>query len=113
MEPDSVFVSYNLKFEPDPPGTPASPRPPDTRTLSQPETFSDGVLVSFEDKFKPDPPGTPASPRPPAPPREASDAVFAQELADRVREYVRAHPTGPSAEQLAALVQQLLARRSA
>ena len=73
----------------------------------------DSQFVSYNLKFEPDPPGTPASPRPPAPPRETSDTAFAQELADRVREYVRAHPSGSSAEQLAALVQQMLSRRSA
>ncbi|MBX9627224.1 MAG: hypothetical protein K2X82_25700 [Gemmataceae bacterium] len=60
-------------------------------------------------------PGPP--PRPPGRPRPVEpvdpDTAFVGELAERVLEYVRGRPAGLSVEQLLALVQQLVARRSA
>jgi hypothetical protein len=93
MEPDSEpqLVSFEAKFEPAPPGTPASPRPPGRPRQLDP--VPEGVLTS------PDPTG--------------ADGAFAQELAERVREYVRGRTGGLSAEEIAALVQQLLAGRPA
>ena len=95
MEPDLEprFVTFEAKFEPAPPGTPATPRPPGRPRLVYPDPESPGELVSV--------------------PSTEADAAFASELADRVLEYVRSRPSGLSAEQLAALVQQLLALRSA
>ena len=92
-EPDPLFVSFELQFEPDPPGTPASPRPPGRPRPTGTDPEPPGELVSM----------SPVDP----------DAAFAHELAERVLEYVQNRPAGLSAEQLAALVQQLLARRSA
>jgi hypothetical protein len=91
--------------------------------MPDPDPITEGpILVTFESDFNAAPPGTPATPRPPGrprltdiatdPPTEA-DTAFARELAQRVLEYVKDRPAGLTAEQLAALVQQLLARRSA
>ncbi len=91
-EPEFVFVSFEGKFEPSPPGTPASPRPPHRPR----ETGNHPAAEQFV-----------------SPPELGADAAFARELADHVLAYVRNHPAGATAEQVAAMVQQLLARRSA
>jgi hypothetical protein len=96
MKPDTEpeFISFEASFEACPPGTLATPRPPGRPRGTETGIGQEGILISFE----------PAEP----------DAAFAQELAGRVREYVRSRSvSGLTAEQLAALVQQLLARRSA
>lgn len=115
---EAQFVSFEAAFEPCPPGTPAPPRPPGRPRESADGPFRGAQFVSFEAAMEPVPPGTPATPRPPGRPREAEpfpdpDAAFAGELADRVLEYARGRPAGLTAEQLAALIQQLVARRSA
>ena len=114
------FQSFDCKSIPLAENTPATPRPPHRPRMDAPvPTESDGILITFEETFVPAPPGTLASPRPPGRPREIptptdpKDEAFAGELADRVQEYVRQRPSGLSAEQLAALIQQILARRSA
>ncbi|MBA4063838.1 MAG: hypothetical protein C0501_09025 [Isosphaera sp.] len=113
MKPDDdpPLVTFEARFELDPPGTPPAPRPPRPSFEGNPDTeMRDGALVDFDDPSAP--PGTP--PAPPDRPRAPDpDAAFARELADRVSEYVRTRPTGLTAEQLAALVQQFLARRPA
>jgi hypothetical protein len=118
---DPVLYSFEAEFVPLAPGTPAAPRSPGRpREGFTDEPVSEPELVTFECTAELMPPGTPAAPRPADRPREAPEptpdaaaAAFARELAERVLEYVRNRPTGPSAEQLAALVQQFLARRSA
>jgi hypothetical protein len=114
--------SFEGKWIPAPPGTLAPPRPTDRpREMPAGEPACEPELVTFECVAEVPPPGTPAPPRPASRPRELdsapvpskADADFARELAERVLEYVRNCPAGLSAEQLAALVQQILARRSA
>jgi len=116
---DPELYSFEGECVPPAPGTPAAPRPPGRpRDASADEPFSEPELVTFECTAELMPPGTPAAPRPADRPREAAelttaeaDAAFARKLAERVLEYVRSRPAGLSAEQLAALVQQFLARR--
>lgn len=117
---DLWFQAFDCESVPLAEDTPAEPRPPHRpRDGSPVVTEADGILFSFEDVGVPLPPDTPATPRPPGRPREPgvpaspADAAFARELADRVLEYSRSHPAGLTPEQLAALVQHLLARRSA
>ena len=110
------FQSFDCESEPLAEGEPATPRPPHRpRDGSAPVTEFDGIFVSFDCESVPLAPGTPATPRPPGRPRPVEpvdpDTAFAGELAERVLEYVRGRPAGLSAEQLAALVQQLVARR--
>jgi hypothetical protein len=89
--------------------------------MAEPAPITEGpILVEFTSETNEVPPGTPAAPRPPGRPRELepgavtdADATFAKELAERVLEYVQNRSGGVTAEQLAALVQQYLARRSA
>jgi hypothetical protein len=90
--------------------------------MAEQDPITEGpILYEFTSSTNEAPPGTPAEPRPPGRPRPIGlaqspsdvDAAFARELADRVLEYVRNQPTGLSATQLAALVQDLLTRRSA
>jgi hypothetical protein len=118
---DFTFYSFECEAVPLPPGTPAAPRPADRpREAFTDEPFHEPGVYTFECSAEPMPSGTPAAPRPAHRPRESlegtpvdADAAFARELADRVLEYVQNRPTSLSAAQLAALVQQLLARRSA
>ena len=104
MQPefDAQLITFTAKFEPDPPGTPATPRPPGRPRPTEAELAGAGepVLHSFDCESEPLP-------------ADAGDAEFARALAERVLERVRTRPAGLSAEQLAALIQQFLARRSA
>ncbi len=83
-------------------------------------------LISFVAPFVADPPGTPASPRPSSRPRgnaqqafpdqlvtmpSQDEEAFAQQLAERLWEYVQTHQSGLSAEELASLVQRLVVNR--
>ena len=108
------FQSFDCESVPLEDGTPAAPRPG-----NRPREAADAVsvppaFISFDCESVPLADGTQAAARPAHRPRESpEDAAFARELADRVLEYVQSRPTGLSAAQLAALVQQLLARRSA
>ena len=114
IEGDAQFFSFESQFVPCPPGTPAIPRPPGRPREPVPGgEIPEAVLVSFECEAEILPPGTPAAPRPPDRPRNGSAEALARELADHVLAYVRNHPAGATAEQVAAMVQQLLARRSA
>ena len=101
-------------FDPLGNGLPAGPRPGHRLRgdATLPTAMLDGVLVAFDDP--PVPPGTPASPRPADRPRELPGARpdVATELAVRTLEFVRANPSA-TVEELAALMGQLLARRSA
>jgi len=88
---DPVFVSFEAVFEPCPPGTPATPRP-----LGRPREVvnsSEGILVTL----------TPTEP----------DTAFAHQIAEELLGYARNRASGLSPEQLAALVQQIIAKRSA
>ena len=112
------FYSFDCESVPLAEGTPAAPRPADRPRESADAAFTPPAFFSFDCESVPLAEGTPAAPRPANRPREGApattaDAEFARELAERVLEYVRSRPSGLSAEQLAALVQQLLARRSA
>jgi hypothetical protein len=116
---DAQFFSFECECVPLPPGTPAAPRPADRPRDPSVAGFAEPAFYSFDCELVPLPPGTPAAARPADRPREVPagavepDEAFARELAARVLEYVRNHPAGRSAEQLAALVQQFVSRRSA
>lgn len=103
MQPefDAQLITFTAKFELDPPGTPATPRPPGRPRPTEAELAGAGepVLHSFDCESEPLPTG--------------ADEVFARAVADRVWEYVQNRSSGLSAEQLGALVQRFLARRSA
>jgi hypothetical protein len=95
MKPDdeSQLISFEATFEPCPPGTLATPRPPGRPRDLESGVGREGIFVSFE--------------------ATDVDTAFARELADRVLEYVRNQPTALTATQLAALVQDLITRRLA
>jgi hypothetical protein len=114
------FFSFDCESVPLEPGTMADPRPADRPREAPDAVFTPPAFYSFDCESVPLEPGTMADPRPAGRPREApdvpaaeSDEAFARELVDRVLAYVQSRPSGLSAEQLAALVQQLLTRRSA
>lgn len=120
-DPDGWFQSFDCHSIPLAENTVAAPRPSDRSRYSSgsPEAASSEVLVSFDCAAEMLPPNTPAAPRPSSRPRETqfnldpTDTAFAKELTERMLDYVRSRPEGVSAEQLALLVQQLLAKRPA
>lgn len=85
------FVSFEAAFEPSPPGTPATPRPPGRLREGVSGSEQEGCLVS------------------PAP--VAADAAFAREIAERVLEYARNNPGALPPEELAALVRHFVTHR--
>jgi hypothetical protein len=116
------LYSFESEWIPVPPGTPAPPRPADRpREVPTGEFASEPELVTFECVPEIPTPGMLAPPRPADRPRELdsatvptdADADFAREMASRVLEFVRSRSAGMSAEQLAVLIQQFIARRSA
>lgn len=122
LDGEPILVSFECEMEIPPPGTPAGPRPMDRpRALTQSSSSANPEFRSFDCVPEELAVGTPAAPRPIDRPRAgieplvptASEDVFAQELAHLVLEYVKSRPEGLTAEQLAAVVQQLLSRRSA
>jgi len=123
---DPPLISLECEMIPLAPGTPASPRPPGRQRETELSDLDfESRFHSFDCVTQEIPPGTLASPRPPGRPRNPdysytqienlnnADNAFAQEVADRVLEYAKNRQAGLSAEQLAALVQQLISRRSA
>jgi hypothetical protein len=115
-EADLWFQAFDGPSVPLGDGVRATPRPahrPRDGALP-PTEMLDGVLVTFTDTFRATTAGAVPSHARSNRPRATAGAEtdIANELAGPVLEYVRTHPTG-TVEELAALMRQLLARRSA